>query len=212
MRTETITYHQQTFTLHHSGALYWHEIEMLLIADVHFGKVTHFRKHGSAIPQHAIQRNFEKLDLVLSHFRPKTLCFLGDLFHSYINSEWFLFEEWVKKKSSKIILISGNHDVISPLRYEEINVLVANEWQEESVLLTHIPENRAGVFNISGHIHPGIRLQGAGKQSISVPCFFKTQHQLILPAFGAFTGKHILNPGKDDLIFAIAEEEVIRVI
>jgi len=39
IKTETITLHQQTFTLHPSGAMYWHETQMLLVADVHLGKV-----------------------------------------------------------------------------------------------------------------------------------------------------------------------------
>lgn len=211
IKTETITIHRQTFTLHPSGAIYWHELEMLLVADVHLGKVTHFRKHGSAVPQAAIRHNFKQMDMVLSDFNPKALCFLGDLFHSYINAEWLLFSEWTKTVSSKIILVTGNHDVISPLKYEGINISLTDEWQIGTILLTHIPETRDRIFNIAGHIHPGIRLKGLGKQSISIPCFVKKTDQMILPAFGAFTGKYIISPNKEDQLFAITKDEVILI-
>ncbi|KAA1243365.1 ligase-associated DNA damage response endonuclease PdeM [Aquimarina sp. RZ0] len=209
INTETINIYGQTYTLHPTGSVYWHETEMLLIADVHLGKITHFRKHGSAVPLSATQYNFTQLDQVLSYFEPKVLCFLGDLFHSYINSEWLLFSEWLTKLSSEVVLITGNHDVISAVKYEEINITVSNEWQIGLILLTHIPEVRKHAFNIAGHIHPGIQLKGPGKQSVSVPCFVKKSNQMILPAFGTFTGKHILVPDKEDEIFAVTKDEVI---
>ncbi len=55
----------QNFILHPSGAIFWEEKSMLLISDVHLGKVAHFRKHGMAIPERAILENFTKLNLVL---------------------------------------------------------------------------------------------------------------------------------------------------
>lgn len=211
MKVETTYNHGQTFMLHPSGAVYWHEMSMLLIADVHLGKVMHFRKHGSAVPQSAIQHNFEQLDKVISYFRPKVICFLGDLFHSYLNTEWTIFSTWIKSLETKVILISGNHDVISPHKYEELHVHVTDDWKLGSVYLTHEPTISEGFFNISGHIHPGIRLRGAAKQTLSVPCFIKRSNQMILPSFGAFTGKHIISPNKEDEIFVIAENEVIKI-
>jgi hypothetical protein len=34
---------------------------------------------------------------------------------------------------------------------------------------------------------------------------------MILPAFGEFTGKHIIKPTQEDVIYAIANEEVVLV-
>ncbi|MCK8521367.1 ligase-associated DNA damage response endonuclease PdeM [Aquimarina sp. D1M17] len=210
-KTKTTYCYRQTFELHPSGGVYWHEFNMLLIADVHLGKVTHFRKYGSAVPQGAITQNFDKLDQVILYFKPAVICFLGDLFHSYVNQEWNMFSNWIQTVEAKIVLISGNHDVISPVKYEELNIHISDEWSLGSVLLTHHPESREGMFNISGHIHPGVRLKGEGKQSLTVPCFFKQTHQMILPAFGVFTGKHILNPKLEDEVFVITEDEVIQI-
>jgi len=211
MITKDITIYHQNFTLHPSGVVYWQETDMLLIADVHLGKVMHFRKHGSAVPKAAMYHNFKNLDQVIQHFNPSVICFLGDLFHSYVNSEWVLFEEWVKQQQQEIILVTGNHDVIDPNRYDQLGIHCTDEWQIGSILLTHHPEQRKNTFTISGHIHPGIQLRGLGKQSLSVPCFHIKPNQMVLPAFGAFTGKYIIIPQEEDDVFAIADNEVIPV-
>ncbi len=36
-----IKIHNQSFTLHHFGVIFWEEKKILLISDVHFGKVAH---------------------------------------------------------------------------------------------------------------------------------------------------------------------------
>lgn len=211
MTSQRILIADQHLELHPSGVAYWEEEEVLLISDVHLGKVTHFRKYGAAVPQNAILKNFELLQDTLSLYKPKTVCFLGDLFHSSLNREWQLFELWVLRTSAKIILIAGNHDIISPLKYENIGISLVPELIWGPFLLTHYPEERAQLFNFSGHIHPAVRLKGKGRQSLRLPCFFKNKHQLILPAFGAFTGTHVLKKKRADEVYAIADAMVIKI-
>lgn len=151
------------------------------------------------------------MDEALEYFNPKTICFLGDLFHSALNKEWHLFENWVAKKPIEIILVVGNHDIISPLKYEDLGIEVVPEVKWGDFLLTHHPEERIGCFNFSGHIHPAIRLRGKGRQSLRLPCFFKSERQLILPAFGKFTGTFVLEPKKNDEVFAIVEDEIMKI-
>jgi len=208
---EIIKIHNQDFILHPSGAMYWTNEKMLLIADVHLGKVSHFRKFGSAIPPQVLLENFRKLNIVSKAFDSSTICFLGDLFHSHINAEWNLFEDWVALQESKIILIAGNHDIISPLYYEALKIELVKELVIKNFLLTHHPNVRKNLFNITGHIHPGIQVNGSGRQHIAVPCFFKSSQQLILPAFGAFTGKHILKPKRGDKVYATVGDEIIPI-
>ncbi len=209
--TQRIQIQDQNITLHSTGALFWQEEDMLLVSDVHLGKVSHFRKHGAAIPQKAIEKNFELLTEIVVKFKPRTICFLGDLFHSHLNSEWQLFEAWVGEQTSKIILVMGNHDIISPLKYEGIGIETIQELLLPPFLLTHHPEERNGCFNFSGHIHPAVKLKGLGRQRLKLPCFFKRKNQMILPAFGEFTGTHILTPTKEDEVYAITKNEVILV-
>lgn len=206
-----INIHNQTFELHPSGAAFWKEKGILLISDVHLGKISHFRKFGSAVPHKAINANFLRLSELVGKFEPKTVCFLGDLFHSNLNNEWKLFENWLIFVKAEVLLIAGNHDIISPLKYQEIGVKIYSEWQNEDFLLTHHPEIREGYFNICGHIHPGYRLNGKGRQSLKLPCFFRRKNQLIFPAFGEFTGNYMMDLIEGEEVYAITQNEVILI-
>lgn len=184
---------------------------MLLIADVHLGKVTHFRKHGAAIPAHVAFKNLEKLTEVVNYFNPRIVCFLGDLFHSKLNSEWEDFAKWVEYTASKVVLISGNHDIIPQYLFTDIAVTVLEEQIIGDFYLTHHPAEHDTLFNFCGHIHPGVKMKGVGRQILKLACFFKTKNQLIFPAFGNFTGKYILEPTKDDTVFVLVDGEVLSV-
>jgi DNA ligase-associated metallophosphoesterase len=211
MNTASIPIKNQNFMMHPSGVLFWEEKSMLLISDVHLGKVSHFRKFGAAVPQKAVQKNFDSMDEAIDFFKPKHLIFMGDLFHSSLNKEWQLFEKWTTTVDANIILVIGNHDIISPVKYEDLGIQVVSEIQLEGFLLTHHPEERAGFFNFCGHVHPSIRLVGLGRQSARLRCFFKSEHQLLLPAFGEFTGSHTLEPVEGNEVFALLGDTVLPV-
>nr|WP_299170529.1 ligase-associated DNA damage response endonuclease PdeM [uncultured Allomuricauda sp.] len=209
--TQNISIHNQNFVLHPLGGIFWIEKSMLLISDVHLGKIAHFRKFGAAVPRKATHKNYILLDKIVGHFNPFQICFLGDLFHSTLNKEWELFENWVGKTPSEIILVSGNHDIISPHKFEELGIPIFQELVLDIFLLTHHPEEREGLFNFCGHIHPAIKLKGFGRQNLRLSCFFKSKNQLIFPAFGEFTGTYTLKPKKNDEVFVIVEDEVVKV-
>lgn len=210
MTLET-TINNNTFVLHCSGAMYWVEKRMLLISDVHLGKISHFRKFGMALPNNAMFRNFVKLDNTVAYFEPESICFLGDLFHSTLNNEWELFTEWVERTQLPIVLVAGNHDIISPHKYEELGITVVSEWTLDGFLLRHDPQEREDHYTISGHIHPAIVLEGRGKQFLKLPCFFCTPGQMILPAFGEFTGTYLMEPKEGDKVYVITKEDVVEV-
>lgn len=207
----TITIQDQNFILHSSGAIFWEDKNILLISDVHLGKVAHFRKHGMAIPNEAIFENFTRLNTVIDLFIPKTVIFLGDLFHSKINIEWELFANWTKSLTQKIILVEGNHDIIAKHNYADLNIEIYSELVMDDFLLTHHPTQKENFFNFCGHIHPGIKLKGNGRQYLNLSCFFRKPNQMILPAFGEFTGNYYLVPTEEDLVYAITKEEIISI-
>lgn len=209
--TLEIEINNNAFILHCSGALYWVQKRMLLISDAHLGKVTHFRKYGAAIPDGIIYKNFIKLDEVVNYFDPESICFLGDLFHSELNNEWNLFHDWVSRINIPIVLIAGNHDIINPAKYHDLNIQIVSEWELDNILFTHYPEIREGFFTLCGHIHPAVRLRGTGRQSLKLPCFFQSEEQMILPAFGEFTGTYVVEPKKNDTIYVIAKEQIIKI-
>lgn len=206
-----ITIHNQNFVLHPCGAAFWEEKKILLISDLHLGKIAHFRKHGMAIPEKAVQENFTRLNNVLHLFDAETIIFLGDLFHSKINNEWDFFADWTKTVTQQLILVEGNHDIISKKYYADLNIEIHTEIILDDFLLTHHPSKRENFFNLCGHIHPGIKLKGMGKQFLSLSCFFRKPDQLIFPAFGEFTGNFYLIPEENDKVYVLAKDEVIEI-
>ncbi|MBW1654327.1 ligase-associated DNA damage response endonuclease PdeM [Flavobacterium quisquiliarum] len=201
----------ENFILHSTGAVFWEKQKTVIISDVHLGKVTHFRKHGIAIPQNAVSENFRKITAVLDHFLPEKIIFLGDLFHSTKNAEWNLFEEWLSNHKQETYLITGNHDIIDESHYKKIGVIVTEILEIDAFFFTHHPTEKEDLFNFSGHIHPGIVLRGLGLQTLKLRCFFCKPNQIILPAFGEFTGKYFLKPSSEDTVYAIAGNDVIQI-
>lgn len=200
----------QTLHLDASGAVYWKEKKALLIADAHLGKVNHFRKNGFPIPLTLQFGFYHKMNKLLESYPIKTVYFLGDLFHSEKNRAWYDFEDWVKAQSRTFVLIVGNHDIIAKQHFTQLGIVTQNTVDVEPFSMTHYPAEKEA-FNLCGHIHPGVRLKGKGLQRLKVPCFFKRKNQLILPAFGAFTGVHLMQPKQGDQIYALSGENVIPI-
>lgn len=206
---------EQHLYLHPFRCIYWQEQEALLIADLHLGKARHFRRSGIAVPLAVADANLDKLISVIWDFQPKRVLFLGDLFHSEFNRQWMEFCELLDQFSGvSFELIAGNHDILDPSFYEQAGLKVhLNGLQLKPFLLTHHPlEDFSGEegYNLAGHIHPGVRLHGNGRQRLKLPCFFFGRHQGLLPAFGEFTGLATLPVGPDDAVFVIVEDEVVR--
>lgn len=202
----------ETLKLLPEKAIYWEKKNALLIADLHIGKVTHFRNNHIPIPSQAALGNFENLEWLIQKYQPQTIYFLGDLFHSYYNKEWDLLSFLLAKyKKVKFILITGNHDVLKDEDYQLAGIECVASLNLAPFLLTHHPlEVSSKLYNLSGHIHPGVRLRGEGKQSLRLPCYYFGKEQGILPAFGNFTGLAIIKPRKEDSIYTIVQEKVLK--
>lgn len=206
-----IEINENHFDLHPSGTAYWVEKKTLLLADVHLGKVAHFRKNGIAVPRKAEGAFYEKITLLLNEFEVDRILFLGDLFHSFQNNEWLLFTAWVKQQKASMILVEGNHDVIPASQFEQIGLQVIDHFLEAAFYFSHFPTEKTTHFVFCGHVHPGVKLKGNGLQQMKMPCFFQSQNQLILPAFGAFTGLHLLSPKAGDHVYVTTGKEVMEI-
>lgn len=198
-------------------AIYWKQENALIAADVHLGKVGHFRKAGIAVPRDMEQNDLSVLsDLIYEH-QPKKIIFLGDFFHSDMNADWDWFILWRSQfPKLEIILVRGNHDIIQDKYYEQLNIALHHKLLVGPFLMLHHPlketdfEHAEG-YAFCGHIHPGISLSGRGRQSITLACFAFGAKQAILPSFGKFTGRVAIRSSKTDRIFAIAKDKVIAI-
>ncbi len=196
-------------------AIYWQKKKTLLVADLHIGKSSHFRKNGVAVPEEVAQTNLNTLDEVIELTEADHLIILGDLFHSNINKEWNQFINWRKnKRQLEVSLVIGNHDILETTNYHQgiINVfskLSAGPFLFVHDINQHQDLSKSNRYILSGHIHPAVQLKGRGRQIMKLPCFYFGTEYGILPAFGEFTGTHVIEPSEKDDIFIIAHSKIV---
>lgn len=211
--------HKNTFWLSADRCIYWEEEKALIVADLHFGKTGHFRKSGIAVPQNIFKEDLQRLFSCIQHFKPKQLIIVGDLFHSEANKELELFRKWRKDLSSlSVQLIKGNHDILQDKWYAGTEIIVnSEELKVKNFCFLHdIQDLKFKIVNFklfffSGHIHPGIFIKGMSKQSFRFPCFYFSKNYCVLPAFSRFTGTHLVEPKKNENVFAIVENKIMKV-
>jgi DNA ligase-associated metallophosphoesterase len=202
----------QTFWLSATRTIFWEEQQTLILSDLHFGKTGHFRKAGIAVPQSVYKEDLQRLLDLIQYFKPNKIIAVGDLFHSRVNLELNLFKRWRKDfLGLDFILVKGNHDILKDGWYEEAEIKVTDELLLGDVLFIHQHcETREDVFTFCGHIHPGVIINGLGKQSLRFPCFYFTKTQCILPAYSKFTGMATINPSSSDNVYAIVQDSLIK--
>ncbi len=194
-------------------AIYWEAEKALIVSDVHFGKTGHFRKSGIAVPQAVYREDLQRLVDLLHYFKAEQLIVVGDFFHSHANVELELFRKWRTDFSGlKIILVRGNHDILSAAWYKAAAIdLVENDYRVSPFLFTHDKcDSYPGLYTFCGHIHPGVMVHGLGKQSLRFPCFYFSDDHCILPAFSKFTGQALIEPSGPDKVFAIVDQSLIE--
>ncbi len=197
-------------------AIWEPELASIFLADLHFGKASHFRKSGIPIPEPIHQQDLDQISTLIYAFQPKDFYFLGDLFHSDWNEQWEVLNQFLKTfPQTRFHLIKGNHDILSPIAYSRSSFQIhIQPLRIGDLLLSHEPlvQIPSDQLNLCGHIHPGIRLIGKARQSIRIPIFHYRANQLILPAFGNFTGLALIKPKADDQIFGITGKKIIQIL
>jgi DNA ligase-associated metallophosphoesterase len=209
---------QQTLWLSPARCIFWEEEKVLIVSDLHFGKSGHFRKSGIGIPQNIYKEDLQRLFSEIQFFKPKILLVAGDMFHSSANKELDFFTKWRNDISQiEFYLVRGNHDILSNKFYKEANIKVfQNKLSIGTFCFTHdisssCDDNDDQLFTFSGHIHPGVKMNGAGNQSLMLPCFYFGKKYAVLPAFSAFTGLAKIRPLKTDHVFGLVGNAVVKI-
>ncbi len=192
-------------------ALVWHR--QLFVADTHFGKDALGRARDAAIPEGTTDSDLARLDQLIERHTAEQLTILGDVFHSEHAAEprtLARLKIWRTTHAElPIRMVAGNHDRRALHLAEEIGIerlddgFALGPWR-----LCHEPSDLPGGHVLCGHVHPGVRLRGTGRESLRLPVFFSSPGCTILPAFGAMTGLHILRPRPLDQVFAVAGDRI----
>jgi uncharacterized protein len=171
-----------------SGALYFPDDRLLVVADMHLEKGTSGARRGIFLPPYDSQITLNLLDNVAAKYQPKQIIFLGDSFHDArapmrLDNNCLIALQTLAQ-ASELIWITGNHDPDIPT---SIAANCTPELSFAGLHFTHIPQTGITEAQISGHLHPVVTVSGRGR-TLRRRCFLSDGTRMILPAFGAYTG------------------------
>jgi DNA ligase-associated metallophosphoesterase len=198
------------------GAAFWTERRWLVIADAHVGKAATFRALGVPVPQGTTTETLGRLDGLIDVLQPEALVILGDFLHAreaHAPGTLAALAAWRgRHRTLDIVLVEGNHDVSAGRPPPELNVEVVTEpWRVDVMAFCHHPQFVPGATALAGHLHPAVRLNGRGDDSVRLPCFWLREGLAVLPAFGAFTGGARFEREPGDRVVALAEGRLYEV-
>ena len=208
----------KSFLLSPQRCLFWEEERVLILSDLHLGKTGHFRKHGIAVPQRVFIEDLQRLVEQIIYYKPRKIIAVGDLFHSEANKELDLFVKWRNDfPELEFILVKGNHDILQDDWYTKAHIQVKEGiYTIDNFSFVHDPEEApeetlGSDYIFSGHLHPGVNIQGLAKQSLTFPCYYFSGKQAILPAFSKFSGLAMVKKKKNDTIYAIVNHSLVEI-
>ena len=169
------------------GALWWSDQSLLVVSDLHLGKSErHARRGGAALPPYEARDTLERLAGLLSATKAQNVICLGDSFDD--DAAALALEPAARSQLNALseplnwTWIEGNHDPApacfpgTSTSEHIIGPLVFRHIAAEETAATPLGE-------VSGHYHPKATLKGQSRRA-----FLLSEHRLILPAFGTYTG------------------------
>jgi DNA ligase-associated metallophosphoesterase len=186
----------------------------LLVADVHIGKAVSFRRLGVPVPHGTTADTLQRLDALVQRWSPERLVVLGDFLHSArarAPGTMDTLAGWRRQRAAlPITLVRGNHDDRAGDPPVALGIeVVDGPLHVDGLALAHEPRPEPGEHVLGGHLHPCVRL-GTGFDRLRLPCFWLGREVTVLPAFGAFTGMHPVQPADGDAVVAIADGRLAR--
>ena len=194
-------------------AAYLPEHHTLLVADAHIGKALSFRRLGVPVPGGTTTETLDRLSAAIADSGAGRVIFLGDLLHSARSraaATWAAVARWrALHPRLELTLVRGNHDSHAGDPPAEWGVeCLDGPLHLGGLALAHHPDPVPGAYVLAGHVHPAAVVGGRAHDSLRLPCFHFGTQVGVLPAFGAFTGMHVLPRGPGDRVYVIAGDAV----
>jgi len=216
-------------------AVWWPEASTLFVADVHLGKAESFSALGVPVPRGPTAATLDRLAGLVDACAATRLVVLGDLLHArqaQAPATIGLLRQWRARHAGlHCVLVRGNHDDHAGDPPADLGIEMVTEGERLGPFsLCHVPcdsgappsaasgvdqrsgdrQCQPGGYRLAGHLHPAVRLSGRGGASVRLPCFRVGESQMVLPAFGDFTGGATIVRIAGERVFAIAPPRVIE--
>jgi uncharacterized protein len=194
-------------------ALFLPQHHTLLVADAHIGKAVSFRRLGVPVPHGTTDETLARLADAISTTGARHVVFLGDLLHSarsHAAGTKAAVAAWRDRHARiELTLVRGNHDQHAgdPPPAWQVRC-IDGPLLLDGLALAHHPQPLASRYVLAGHTHPAVVLGGRAHQHLRLPCFHFGADVGVLPAFGAFTGMHVVQRGTGDRVFVVCDDTV----
>jgi DNA ligase-associated metallophosphoesterase len=194
-------------------AAYLADERTLLVADVHVGKDASFRGLGVPVPRGATESTLDRLGRAVAATQARRLIVLGDFLHSAQARSAATFAalaKWRERHAAlEVTLLRGNHDARAGDPPAALGIAVCDApLALGPYRLAHEPAPHDEGYVLAGHVHPRAIVAGSGFDRLRLPCFHFGVRVGVLPAFGDFTGGHVLPRAAGDRVYAIADGSV----
>jgi len=185
---ETIGLAGATLVADCSGAIYWPEESLLVVADLHLEKGSAFAARGVLLPPYDTATTLARLARLVERYAPRLVIALGDSFHDGGGPSRMGAADRTAlvalQRQRDWLWIAGNHD---PDPASGIGGRFAESLAFGPLTFRHEPAERTGEGEVAGHLHPVARVAQRGR-AVSRRCFAGDGRRLVMPAFGAYAG------------------------
>ena len=202
----------ETLMLLPEKAVYWPARQMLIIADIHFGKAASFRAQGIPVPRGTTTENLAGLNDLIERHGARHVMFLGDFLHAraaHASSTQQAMLAWRHTRPDlQLTLVRGNHDKHAGDPAAALGIEMVDEPHTVGPFaFCHHPDIDTEGYALAGHVHPAWVL-ATRYDALRLPCFVVGAQRMILPSFGSFTGGHVVTREAGDAIYVTSGEAV----
>jgi uncharacterized protein len=158
-------------------AVFFEELSLLAVADLHWGYAQSHRASGNLLPLWGDERIARELDELAAQYRPTEMLWLGDSLHD-LNGKASA-ERYLRNAPCQVTLILGNHDA----RWD---VGRDHEAKRGRFLFHHgnrTPAIADDAVEVIGHFHPAFDWWDGAGARMKLPALVQGERRLILPAF-----------------------------
>lgn len=170
------------------GLLYFPELGLLAVSDLHLEKGSSLARRGTLIPPYDTAVTLARLHGAITQYEPRIVVSLGDSFHDREASERlpssFKHALMALMAGRDWIWVAGNHDPEAP---KDLGGDSVQEISIGGLRFRHEPSAEAEDGEIAGHLHPCARIVQRGR-SVRRRCFATDGRRIVMPAFGSYTG------------------------
>lgn len=188
MKTEEIEIAGERAVCDRRGVLYFPDLRLLTVSDLHLEKGSSHARRGSLVPPYDTAATLLRLQAIVAHYDPQMVISLGDSFHDGKGAEHmpdlFRSQLLALMAGRDWFWVAGNHDPDAP---EGLPGETVREIAIGNLVFRHEPSTLPVAGEIAGHLHPCARIVQRGR-SVRRRCFASDGRRLIMPAFGSYTG------------------------